>query len=281
MKLMRDYHHKKFRNTFFGRKWQEHQQKKRWWLFRYKSVYLSLTGVIILGLGYLFFYSPVFRLTELETKGLRDIGFEEMDNLVKDQENQRRFLIFKQNNFFLFSKNQLKDNLNKKYALEILEIKKKPFHKLSIYLQEQTSAITWISGDKFYYLDLSGQVISEVPFKDPNPNFPRIYDESSQPVQYNQEIISSRQIRFIIDVISKLPLRTGDIEISYFKLASRKSSELKLMTMQGWEIYFNTNLDVAEQLDKLALVYEKKIKPQGVENLHYIDLRFGNRVFYK
>jgi len=130
-------------------------------------------------------------------------------------------------------------------------------------------------------MDLEGNIISEVPFKDPNPNFPRIYDESSQLVQGNQIIIPPRQIKFIINILTMLPLRTGDIDINSFRMPNRKSNEIKVVTEKGWQIYFNTNLNVETQLDKLVLIYEKKIKELGIDNLEYIDLRFGNRVFYK
>lgn len=281
MRLSKDYYRKKFKNTFFGHKLEEHKLKKRLWLFKHKSVYLPLLAIVIIGSMYFLFYSPTFKLTGLEVKGLRDITFEELQKIVNDQQATRRLLLFKQNNFFWFSKGRLAETLNHKYALEILIIKKKLFHKLSIYLQEHTSALTWISGDKFYYLDLEGKIITEVPFKDPNPNFPRIYDESSQLVNYDQSILSPNQIKFIIDILTKLPLRTGEIEINSFKIPDRRSNEIKVVTKKGWQIYFNTNLDTERQLDKLVLIYEKKVKELGIDNLEYIDLRFGNKVFYK
>ncbi len=281
MKLHKDYQHKKFRNTLFVKKFEEHQLKKRFWLFRNKYVNLTGSLVIIFGLIYFFFYSPVFLLNKIAISGLRDIAPQEIKDIVQTQQNQRRWLIFRQNNFFWFNKEELKNTLNNKYSPEILTVKKRLFHTLKIYLSERASALTWISGDKFYYINLEGQIISEVPFKDPNPNFPRIYDESSKPVSAGQTVIQPAQIRFIIDVLTKLPQKVGEIVINSFRLPNNGSSEIKLVTNQGWQVYFNTNLNVASQLDKLVLVYEKKIKGEGLKNLEYIDLRFGDKVFYK
>jgi len=281
MKLRKDYYQKKFINNLFGKKIKEYKVRKRFWLFRHKKIYLPLLGIIIIGLIYLLFYSTVFRVEEIEMQGLRDISFDELEQMIQEQQSKKRFFICPQTNLFCFSKKKLGERLNSKYSLEIVVVKKRPFHKLKVYLQEHTSALTWISGDKFYYIDLQGMLLSEVPFKDPNPNFPRIYDESSQIVRGDYAILSTQQIDFIIAILTKLPLRTGDIEVNSFRLPNKNSNEIKVVTEKGWQIYFNTNLDVEKQMDKLVLIYEKKIKELGITNLEYIDLRFGNRVFYK
>lgn len=280
MQLQKDYYRKKFRNTLYPGA-EDRARSGRFWLFRNRRANQIGSLVIFFGLVYFFFYSPIFLFNKIQISGLRDIPTEEINNLIKDQQSQRRFLIFKQSNFFIFSKKKLNEQLSAKYVLSNLIIKKRLLHTLKIYLQEKTSTLTWITGDKFYYLNLEGQVISEVPFGSPNPNFPKIYDESNKSVSNGQTVIQPAQIRFIIDVLTQLPLKIGDITVNSFRLPNNGNDEIKMATNQGWQVYFNANLTVASQLEKLALVYEKKIKGGELKDLKYVDLRFGDKVFYK
>lgn len=59
-------------------------------------------------------------------------------------------------------------------------------------------------------------------------------------------------------------------------------SEEKLIakTDEGWQAYFNLKNELKKQLRNLKLFLEKEILPKR-EKLEYIDLRFGNKLYYK
>lgn len=57
------------------------------------------------------------------------------------------------------------------------------------------------------------------------------------------------------------------------------NNEINITTKQGYEIYFDNNIDLDGQLNNLNMVLNQKI--DNPENLQYIDLRFSDRVYYK
>jgi hypothetical protein len=51
------------------------------------------------------------------------------------------------------------------------------------------------------------------------------------------------------------------------------------VTSEGWSMTFDINSDIVESINNLKLVLSQKIKDR--KKLHYIDLRFGNKIFYQ
>lgn len=56
--------------------------------------------------------------------------------------------------------------------------------------------------------------------------------------------------------------------------------DIRLSLAEGWELWVSTNRPVGEWLTVLRTVLEKEISDRRGE-LEYVDLRFGNKVFYK
>jgi hypothetical protein len=47
------------------------------------------------------------------------------------------------------------------------------------------------------------------------------------------------------------------------------------------EIYFDVELDIKKQVENLRILYKEKLNQGLPSQLKYIDLRFGERVYYK
>ena len=56
---------------------------------------------------------------------------------------------------------------------------------------------------------------------------------------------------------------------------------VNIRTLEGWEVYFNLEDGVSQQIFNLDIVLKEKISPEERENLEYVDLRFGNQIYYK
>jgi hypothetical protein len=56
---------------------------------------------------------------------------------------------------------------------------------------------------------------------------------------------------------------------------------LEIGTSEGWKIYFEPKGDIESQIMNLDLLLKEKISSKDRKNLDYIDLRYGNKIFYK
>jgi cell division septal protein FtsQ len=293
---------KQYRNPF-----SRHNQKKA---RRFKIVGI-LVILIVLALSYFLFYSKTFKIENIEISGTRNIRHEDIRSLVEAQLKKSWFLVFNQDNFFILSKNNLAKNITDKYVLDDLIITKTFSRTLKVEIKEKVSQIIWASGSKYYNLDSNGIAISEIgDLNDNKPvksdkksqatevmvvaeepkffeikidgqdfnSFPIIVDESNKDVSLGQAIIKPEIVSIALNLIKKIPSKVN-ISISSFKMPDPASQELKAVTTEGWEIYFDANKDLEAQLNNLKMVLDQKIKDRNA--LQYIDLRFGNRVYYK
>lgn len=287
----------------------KHYQKKS----RLLKIYGFLAIVLILGLGYFLLYSDRFEIKNIDVSGTRNIRADDIKSIAESQIAERRFLIFKQRNLFAFSKKELTEKINDKYVLDDLRINKDLPGSLKIEIKEKISLVIWVSNNRYYNLDSNGIAISEIlnlnkskstknktqeetapepEFFDIKPlnsgelidnreisSFPLIFDETNNEVVLGQSVISSDMISIILNLNKKIPEKIN-ISVNSFKIPELGSREVKIVTNEKWEIYFDTNKDIEMQLNNLKLTLDEKIKGNR-SSLQYIDLRFGNRVYYQ
>lgn len=284
-----DFHRKDFRNPFFKKSGFHNfkgRRKNKTKLWRRRISLFFLLAAVFSWVWFLF-YSPYFKIEKIEISGLERINKSELKTIVNNQIFGRRFLIFQQNNIFIFDEKSLSKNINAKYFLNSLTIKKDLPSTLIIQIKEKNSKLILVTNNKIYYLDLSGTVISEIspasnaeteelPLEIKSNSLPTIYDESNKEVAIGEKVLSEEQVLAVVELSLKIS-QFADVEIDFYKLINKK--ELRAVSKEGWYILF-TDSNIENQLKKLNLILKEKIKDQR-KNLEYIDLRFEDRVYYK
>ncbi|MFA6215127.1 MAG: FtsQ-type POTRA domain-containing protein [Patescibacteria group bacterium] len=285
MRHKRDYQRNNFKNPFFPK--NKNQKKK----FGFKSVFFLIFIVVIL-------FAIASNVSRLQIKEIKVFGNEyisqvEIKGVIATQLAKKRFFFFSQNNILFFSRRQAAKELQKKYLFEQLKIKKQYFDTIVITLKEKTSGLIWLTGSSQYYLDLTGKVIRKIEndnlvvaagagttqvIRQPASigNYPLVADESNQPIEPGQQVLNQSLVDFVISLNQKLKDNAG-FEVLSYGLVSSSAKEIKMITRQGWEVYFNTTEAAQKQADRLSLVLNEKVKDRS--KLKYIDLRYGDKVF--
>jgi cell division protein FtsQ len=277
----RDYYQKNFVNPFFKKSKSGFHYYSKGKSLRRKIV-LFLLMFALIGWIWFLFYSSYFQIEKIEVSGTEKISPEEIKLIIDDQIKNSRFLIFKQNNIFLFNKMKAYQKINSQYALEHIEIRKKMPNTILVGIKEKTAALILGSNDRFYEIDVNGAAIREI-FNEEKEKIKNdkqlliVYDESNQEVNIKEKIFEPNTIQFIIALKNNLSEKTN-IKIATLKIPNRESNEIKVLTEKGYYIYFRSDKDVLPQIEKLNLTLNK-IEEQ--KNLEYIDLRFEDRVYYK
>lgn len=279
----KDYFKKDFKNPFF------HHKKSK------KSFFILILILLILG-GTLYFLnkSSYFQIKDIQIEGNETIPSPDLENIIFQQLTKKRFFIFSQSNIFFFSKSQAKKNILKKYLLEELKIKKKLPKTLIINLKERKPAIIWVTGEKNYFIDFQGYIVREISLAQlktqPQEEIqifrseinlgdsPIIYDLSSSSVQIGQQIISQKLINFV-NQLTDLIKENITLGISHYQISSQTAKEINLITIQGPKVYFSQELSLENQINNLKVLLDQKIPDPS--KLEYIDLRFGERIFWK
>ncbi len=268
---------KKFKNPFF-------QNKKKikfnlpGFLYSWRAKLLAIELVILfVGLAVFLFFSPIFQISNIEANGFNRIPENDVINTSWSQTNEKRFLIGDQNNLFLFSTKKLIKNLEKKYCFDHLEIIRKFPNILIVNAQEKSNSFIWSEGDKYFYADLDGYIIEEVnPLEIKTKKYPIINNKTDVKAIIEEKIdLEKNHITYINEIFTKIK----NIEIDKFIL-DNEINTVKIKINAGPDIYFNVLEDVDEQLEKLSAVRNEKLK-DDFNSKEYIDLRFGDRVYFR
>lgn len=229
------------------------------------------------GLIYLFVFSDVFVLKEVEVRGAKIVS----NDLLAQKTNEFvRCEVFgiSRSSLLFFSAIDLEKFLKENFPrLREAVVQKEYFHKLSIRVSEREIVGVWCgeNGGCFYF-DEEGIAFEEAPFSRGSLIL-AVRDFRGETGRPGGEVITKENI-FLIGLISDLFARNINTGISSFSFLPR--GEIRAETSEGWQVYFNEKND-PELLVRAVEELFQKDKSVSRNNLEYIDLRTEGKAFYK
>lgn len=277
-----DYRKKNYKNPFFQNRTRLRRRERKILNKITWKIKLIIAIIIILFFGIIWFFcfSNFFNIDKIEINGLSKISAEDIEKSAWEQADKKLFLIISQKNIFFFSANELIKKLEDQYCFDKLIIKKNFPRALTIDLKEKTYSAIWFENDKYYFIDSGGDVISEVnPLDITEKKYPLISfegegDFSNEKIKENESNIS-----YIVQLFNELKKIKIDLKIDRFIIDKEKNS-VKVSLILGPKIFFNTQNDINKQISKLVVIINEKLK-DDFNKKTYIDLRYGDRVYYK
>lgn len=271
-----DYHNKKYNNPYFKTKKSKinfTEYKLNWKLF------LILFTVILLisGLVWFMYFSSIFKIRSIETRGLTSISSQPITDLAWEQANSKRSIIASQNNIILFDTKKFVNTLERSYNLNSLNIDKNIWQKkIIINIKENEPAAVWLENNKYYLIDSLGNINKEILENIVTNTWP-IINNQNEPKIINLKvnvdpIFLSSSIKIFKELKSKYQINLIIIDSDI--------NTLKLSIKPNTFVYFSTINDIDNQLIKLDLVIKDMLK-NNFKNINYIDLRYGDAVYIK
>ncbi len=275
-----------------------YRHRQYFWQRRSFKLWLILIAVAIVILLYLLFGRVIFTIKTISVQGLKTLSTQEIEQIVNSQEAKRRWLVFSQQNLWVFDSKMAENSLRERFMLDSVKIKKRPLGKLKIELSEKSNQLTWVSGEDYYYLDPNGLAVKDILVANIevvegdndnqanaaalidseaiDQNLPKVIDDSVRPLEVGQQVLTASTVSFINALDNQL--KQLDLTVTSYSMANSSATEIIAKTNKGFDIYFNTSNDLERQIANLKLVLKEKVGDSRVE---YIDLRFGNKVYIK
>jgi cell division septal protein FtsQ len=277
--VLRDYSRKQYRNPLFRR---QLSNAKASWLRQLIVPALILAAIV--GWCWFLFFSQVFQIHEITVSGQRRVQEWEIRDATEEILNRRRALIFPMRSIFMLSEEALKTGLSDRFVLESVEIQKKPPRKLTIIVKERVSSILVRMPDGAHaMLDLDGTIIR---LYRPDEALP---STEAKTLQIDaQEALSLRDAPVDNLVVAAVIAAPEALEHAFnvgvsaadIHLERIGSHTLRVVTNEGWGIYFDAKQPLADQFANAELVLRTKVGDQR-KRLDYIDVRFQEKVFFK
>jgi len=272
-------------------------KKKRRKIFLKKvSIYLVVLTIIFAGLAYLS-RLPSVNITSIEITGNKVLDSDGLKSVVSDELTGNYFLIFPKTNIFLYSKNSIKKHLLGKFK-RLKDVKFSLVDKriLSVSISERAPDYVWCGAQipemkpdteapACYFLDDSGYIFDEAPYFSGDVYFKfygSVYLEGDTPIgSYFAPGIFSKFLT-LKEELDNMTLRPVALLVEEDGVIKFLLSGLN-NTMP--EIILKTDLDFESALGNLQSALDTDPLKSEFKNkyssLEYIDLRFGNRVYYR
>lgn len=250
-------------------------KKKRNWKRVFWPVFLAF---LLAGVAYVLFFTPLFKIKSISAQGTDKISSDEFINAAKEYISGSWWKISK-DNYFLVSEAKMTNYLRQKFpGLKSVKANRKFPDGLEVQAKDREKAITYCGALRCFYADEEGIIFEEAPEIYGGMNL-TIKDNSGRNVEIGEKALEPEFILFA-QKTGEIINSEANIGLVSFQIKSYPTTDLIAQTSEDWQIMFDVEMDAANQVAALKRVLEEKIGDQR-GRLEYIDLRIGNRVYYK
>jgi cell division septal protein FtsQ len=276
-----DYSRKQYRNPFFSQKHnQAKQQPQDKWLLL-KAFGVAMVAVtLICGSVWAICFSPWFSIINLSVSVPAKISQPDVEGLAWQCVNGNRWLVIPQRNLIFTDTSGLENELKQRYVLGGISIKKNWPHGLAISLQEKPYHAVWQENSKKYLINKDDFVATEATDQEINEKKLPLISNSGQPKISEGKLTNEQDcLTAILAVSSKIAAKPDRLGIKHFEVSNDLASGFMGVTA-GPKIIFNTREDLDRQVNKYEAVLTQGLKGELAQK-KYIDLRFGDKLFYQ
>lgn len=295
--------------------WNQKKQTPNWHV---KAVVILLLILFLAWVG-LLLYLPYFKMDKISITGLKIISPAEMETYVRDTY-LTAGKILPINNYFWVDKEKISSDLKERYLLSDIQVQKIFPRELKIEATEKSSTVIYDNGIKSYLLDKEGTVIMEIFTDIPTmiektivtpiqqigtstptvtstvevifvtstykPDLTRlntkdvkylpvIYDTRKSPIEVKQTMVLPPNLISTIIDWQGMAQKQGIGKVAYFEISENPASGIKSYLNKRWYVIFSPKDDLETQINNLQILL-REIKPN-----EYVDLRYGEKVFWK
>ncbi len=258
-----------------------HRKKQR---EKWIKLTLSVLGfLIIVSLPIYIFRMDQFQISNIELKGNNITKSEDLTKIIKEDLKGNYLFIFPKSNALIYPKKKILSDIKanipriensqgKLLNSKTLEISISERDPAGLYCQKQTSQ------KECYFLDDDGYIYSVAPSFIGDVYFVYLKNpEITNPL--GQSYLDKEEFKKLPPFIQSLK----DLNVIPHSL-QRTLNEYYLEIQGGGKIIINKDDDLGKVRENLESFLNDQVTTQApgfLESISYIDLRFGNKVFYK
>ncbi|MBT5807725.1 hypothetical protein HOI18_00415 [Candidatus Uhrbacteria bacterium] len=271
----KSYHSRSYKNPFF--------QKKTTIPWKGILVAVICTSTIVFGVVTLLSNSR-FKINNVDIGGLEHISRPELESVISTYLDKPASIFFKRSNAFLFDREQLVSAISDRFTFADVEVSTSG-DTLFLTITERTSNLIWQTGDRGYIIDLEGIVVreffvselSEVGFNSALNDLPVFSDINNLEVEIGGTVLTANEITGAFTFHDHL--KQQGIDFTRTDIDRLAGKWVSVETVDGYSILFDPTADVDEQASRLKTLLETEVG-EG-DDLQYIDLRFGDHIYFR
>jgi cell division septal protein FtsQ len=257
----------------------------------------GLLITVLAGTGVTLARLDAFRIAGITVSGNSVVSEEELRNIVEQNIAGAYFFVFPKSNVFLYPERTIEAAVVEQVKkIDRADVESDGLRAVTLTIRERRPLVLWCGktyadfqavNETCYFLDKDGFVYAEAPdftgtvFK----RFfgPLFNTDGSLAVRDDDPVgdyfltpSEFQRIIFFIDMLKE------EEQIASVALALTDAMDVELYTENGPRILFAREHDLSQTLSNLSSALNiEELSREGFDTLEYIDLRFGNKVYYR
>ncbi len=263
------------------------QKKRKFFLI--KSSFLLLL-VILLFVS--FFYIVRLKnitISDVELKGNVIVGTEELLSFVNAELEGNFYAFFPKKNILFYPKEKIENEIKEKWKrIESVTVERKGLTAVAINVIEKKPKFLWCGAilhniteeGSCYFIDDNGYIFSKAPGFRGDVYF-RFFGNVAAEDPVGEYYLEASRFHAISDFVLKL----DKAEIKASELLAKENREYELYLGDGTKVFISDRQNLEETFENLRTLLTSEVFKKEVKNslspLDYIDLRYGNKVYYR
>ena len=263
----------------------EVKEKRRSLAKRMAFIVGVLIIFIVIGIIFLLRMESI-QIRETNIEGTNIINKEEIQNVVNESLAGNYLWIIPKSNTFLYSTKNLNKTLTEEFpGIYTLDVSRQGFRKISIKISERKPEALWCEGEnegeipECYFVDSVGVVFAKAPFFSGNVYF-MYRGELDNDSPLGAQIFPSKDFSVFQAFVKQTTSKLG---VSIVGAELKKGGDFDLILSSGVHILLNRSIPYDDIYNNMESVLKSKefSATTTLSSLDYIDMRFGNKIFYK
>ncbi|MEK9208633.1 MAG: FtsQ-type POTRA domain-containing protein [Patescibacteria group bacterium] len=242
-----------------------------------RATSVAVIALVVLGaLGWVFFFSSVFAVTDIRVSGAQSIGDERVHTVVRELLDRRTLLMFQPaRNIILLDTEAVSASVKSNYdTMRSVVVRKQYPHTLEVIVTERVAFGLWCRDDECKYFDRDGaRWGSAVPSR--GPLLVRVQDGRTD------SDVPERLVRGMLAAIDGLPeLGLRGLSVT---LPDSAPGDMRIAVDKKYDLLLDAYGDMTDQLATLGVLLSDKANPPAGGPAWapaYIDLRTPGRAYY-
>lgn len=230
-------------------------------------------------------HRPALQVMDIVVQGNQTISAADVETVARSVLIGKYFLLFPRSNSLIYPEKDIESGLLSAFTrIASTDIVRTNLHTLTIEVTEREAYALWcrngeaLQGGECYFLNTEGLIFSKAPNFTGNVFF-RFYGDvgNGEPIgkRYLETAEEFGRMTLLIDSVRGLNL----VPVELLPLSN---DDFELYMEDGSKIIFGKVQRSSQIVDNLKAVLESNaFQQENTGSIDYIDLRFGNKVYYK
>lgn len=235
-----------------------------------------LGGVALVGAVGAASHLQQLAIADVSVTGVQQLSSESLTGKVEEQLDQTGFHLFSRKNMFLYPKSAIESDLTAQFPrIKEVSVARESLlaAALVVAVEERKPYATWCSAS-CYVFDSHGFVFAE---KTETPEKAYVFYGGLLPTDPIGQTFLQGRLPMMVSFLDSLASAGFPAE----SLAVDNEKDFTVTLSSGQKIHASFDVPPADIIRNLTTALEAEGMKGKFESLEYIDLRFGNRVYYK